>query len=81
MPTHLENLVIESKRLQRLQSKRSKLRKGLRDVEVELRLVRKHVRTLKILAAPGGAGYADLDGELTPGGQLPPTFKPRKGRA
>lgn len=64
MPSTKSTLITEAKRLQRLQDRRRKLRRELRDVDEELKLVR---RNLRGLSAPGAGD--DLDG------QLPPMFK------
>ena len=61
-----KNLVVEAKRLERLQAKRRKLRKELRDIEAEVKLARKFIRGL---LAPRVEGPDD---------QLPPVWK-KKG--
>lgn len=46
MPTLPAALIIEAKRLEKLQAKRRKIRKELRDIETEIKLVRKHIKGL-----------------------------------
>lgn len=64
MPSQLQQLILEAKRLQRLQTERRKLRKQLRDKEKEIRLSAKHIKALK---ASG----------LDPDDPLPPQWKGR----
>lgn len=49
MPKHSQQLIIEAKRLQRLQSKRNTQRRALKATEKEIKLVRKHIRALSAL--------------------------------
>lgn len=49
MPTTPQQLVIEAKRLQRLQTRRSSLRKQLKTVEEEIRMVGRHIRALSTM--------------------------------
>lgn len=60
MPTTPQQLITEAKRLQRLQTKRAALRRELRKVEEEMKLVRRNVRALSA---------------LDPEQQLPPKWK------
>jgi hypothetical protein len=60
MPTNAQALILEAKRLQRLQSQRRKQRKALKNTDQEIKLVRKHIRAL--------AAANDDD-------QLPPQWK------
>lgn len=67
MPTKEATLITEAKRLQRLQTKRRKLRKELKLVEDEMRLVRKNLR---------GLSSSKLDDDVeTPDDQLPAEWK------
>lgn len=68
MPTKEATLITEAKRLQRLQTKRRKLRKELKAVEDEMRLVRRNLR---------GLSSSKLDDVETPDEQLPAEWKGR----
>lgn len=64
MPTTTQQLIIEAKRLQRLQAQRRLRRKALKDIEEEIKLQRKHIKAL--------ASAKDDD-------QLPPQWKGKMG--
>ena len=64
MTTTLQQFAIEAKRMQRLQDRRRRLRKELRDVEQEMKLSRKNLRALSV--ALGKPVEDDLDGQLPP---------------
>ena len=49
MPTTPKQLITEAKRLQRLQTQRAKLKRELKRVEAEMKLVRKNVRALSAI--------------------------------
>lgn len=60
MPTHEAALIQEARRLTRLQAKRTRLRRELKDVEAEIKLARKNLRAL---AAPkGGENFPPIRG-------------------
>lgn len=46
MPTNSKQLILEAKRLQRLQTQRRKLKTTLRSVQQEINLVKRHIRAL-----------------------------------
>lgn len=60
------NLVVEAKRLEKLQAKRRKLRKDLRDIEESIKLTRKFIKGLLTPRVNNG-----------PDDQLPPRWKGR----
>lgn len=46
MPTNERMIILEARRLQRLSNKRSRLRREIKAVEKEMRLVRRNLRAL-----------------------------------
>ena len=47
MVTQLQQLILEAKRLQRLQSQRNRAKRKVRELDAEIKLTRKHIKALK----------------------------------
>jgi chaperonin cofactor prefoldin len=62
VPTTPKQLITEAKRLQRLQTRRATIRRELKSVDDEIRLVRRNVKALS---------------QMDPDDQLPPAWKGR----